>query len=99
MIPDDFTIESAEWSNDADRTACVSVREAVFVIEQQVPRDDEQDSFDAVSRHVLARDLQGNPIGTGRITPQHVIGRMAVAQSWRSQTSGIEYRRSAKRPS
>jgi predicted GNAT family N-acyltransferase len=88
MIPDDFTIESAEWSNDSDRTACASVREAVFVIEQQVPRDDELDSFDTVSKHVLARDLHGNPIGTGRVTPQHVIGRMAVAQNWRSHGVG-----------
>ena len=89
MIPDDFTIESAEWSNDADRTACASVREAVFVIEQQVPRADELDSFDAVSKHVLARDLQGTPIGTGRITPQHIIGRMAVTQGWRSRGVGV----------
>jgi predicted GNAT family N-acyltransferase len=88
MIPDNFTIESADWSNDDDRTACSSVREAVFVIEQQVPRDDELDSFDAVSRHVLARDLQGNPIGTGRLTSQHIIGRMAVAKEWRSRGVG-----------
>ncbi len=88
MIPDNFMIDAADWSNDADREACCAVREAVFTIEQQVPREDELDSFDPTARHVLARDLQGNPIGTGRLTTQHVIGRMAVDKAWRSRGVG-----------
>jgi predicted GNAT family N-acyltransferase len=88
MIPDDFIIDAADWSNDADRAACCAVREAVFTLEQQVPREDELDAFDPTARHVLARDLQGNPIGTGRLTTQHVIGRMAVDKAWRSRGVG-----------
>ncbi len=88
MIPDDFTIDAADWSNEADRAACMQVREAVFQLEQNVPREDEIDDFDPAARHVLARDLQGHPIGTGRLTTQHVIGRMAVDKAWRSRGLG-----------
>jgi predicted GNAT family N-acyltransferase len=88
MIPDDFTIDAADWSNDDDRAACMRVRETVFQLEQNVPRDDEIDDFDPTARHVLARDAQGNPIGTGRLTTQHVIGRMAVEQTWRAHGIG-----------
>ena len=88
MIPTDFTIDAADWSNDDDRAACMRVRETVFQIEQKVPREDEIDDFDPTARHVVARDMQGNPIGTGRLTTQHVIGRMAVDQAWRSRGLG-----------
>jgi predicted GNAT family N-acyltransferase len=88
MIPTDFSIEIADWNNDIDRGACLAVREQVFVIEQAVPREDERDEFDAISRHVLARDLAGNPIGTGRLTPKTVIGRMAVLSDWRGKQIG-----------
>lgn len=88
MIPTDFSIEIAEWNNTADRDACRSVRDCVFIDEQKVPREDEEDEFDVVSRHVLARDNSGNAIGTGRLTPQHMIGRMAVLRDWRGKHVG-----------
>jgi predicted GNAT family N-acyltransferase len=88
MIPADFTIEMADWSNPDDHDACCTVREQVFVVEQRVPREDEEDEFDARSRHVLARDLQGKPIGTGRMTADAVIGRMAVLKGWRGRQVG-----------
>ncbi|MEP6484299.1 MAG: GNAT family N-acetyltransferase, partial [Rudaea sp.] len=88
MIPTDFTIDFADWLNDDDRTACTAVREAVFTLEQKVPREDELDQHDARARHVVARDAQGTPIGTGRLTSEHVIGRMAVDKAWRSRGVG-----------
>ncbi len=88
MIPTDFTIELADWANERDRNACSAVREQVFIVEQQVPRDDEWDALDATSRHVLARDATGNPIGTGRLTPDGMIGRMAVLRDWRGKQIG-----------
>ncbi|HET8942363.1 MAG TPA: GNAT family N-acetyltransferase [Rudaea sp.] len=88
MIPTEFTIEIADWNNSSDRDACRSVRERVFVDEQRVPREDEEDEFDAGARHVLARDMAGNPIGTGRITLAHMIGRMAVLKDWRGRRVG-----------
>ena len=88
MIPTDFSIEIADWANERDRDACSAVREQVFIVEQQVPRDDEWDTLDATSRHVLARDAAGNPIGTGRLTPDGMIGRMAVLHDWRGKQVG-----------
>jgi predicted GNAT family N-acyltransferase len=95
MIPDDFTVEPIEWSNARDRTACRDVREEVFIVEQGVPHEDEWDAQDAVSRHVLARDLSGVPIGTGRLVPPDAtmaapahIGRMAVIRKWRAKGVG-----------
>ena len=64
------------------------VRETVFVQEQNVPLALEWDELDPLCRHVLARDAQGQPIGTGRLTPQHTIGRMAVLADWRGRGVG-----------
>ena len=88
MIPNDFTVSLADWSNDDDRTACELVRDQVFVIEQQVARDDDRDEFDARARHVLARDDAGNAIGTGRLAAGGMIGRLAVLRDWRGRRVG-----------
>lgn len=88
MIPTDFTVEIVDWSNESDRAACREVREQVFIVEQNVPREDEWDALDERSRHVLARDTQGNPIATGRLTPEATIGRMAVMKEWRGKQVG-----------
>lgn len=64
------------------------IREAVFIEEQGVPRELERDALDPLSRHVLARDASGNPIGTARLTPDHRIGRMAVLREWRGRGVG-----------
>lgn len=87
-IPDDFTVTTADWSADADREACKAVRELVFMVEQRVPAEDEWDEFDERSRHVVARDLTGNAIGTARLTPDAKIGRMAVLRDWRGRQVG-----------
>jgi predicted GNAT family N-acyltransferase len=88
MIPTDFSISPIDWNNEADREACRAVREQVFIIGQNVPREEEWDDLDAVSRHVLARDEAGSPIGTGRLTPERKIGRMAVLPEWRGKHVG-----------
>ena len=64
------------------------VRETVFVQEQQVPIEEEWDALDPQCVHVLARALDGTPIGTGRLTPEHKIGRMAVLGAWRGKGVG-----------
>ncbi|WP_342315292.1 GNAT family N-acetyltransferase [Lysobacter sp. FW306-1B-D06B] len=65
-----------------------AVRDIVFVQEQGVPVELERDALDPLCRHVLARDLQGRPIGTGRLTPDRRIGRMAVLPHWRNRRVG-----------
>ncbi|NUK52795.1 GNAT family N-acetyltransferase [Streptomyces lunaelactis] len=54
----------------ADREACFAVRNAVFVVEQQVPEEIEYDALDAEDAdtvHVLAVAADGLPLGTGRL--------------------------------
>ena len=85
-ISDDFSVIPASW--EADLAALRAVREQVFLVEQQIPPDEEWDALDAKSHHVLARDREGRPIGTGRLTPQHMIGRMAVLAEWRGKGVG-----------
>lgn len=64
-----------------------AVRKAVFIDEQGVPAEIEMDDLDPICRHVLAwRD--GVAVGTGRITPDGRIGRMAVIASCRGQGIG-----------
>ena len=86
MIREDFRVEPADWITDLD--ALRAVRDQVFVVEQGVPIEDEWDAFDARSRHVVARDTEDRPIGTGRLTPDRIIGRMAVLSEWRGRGVG-----------
>lgn len=65
-----------------------AVRGPVFVQEQNVPPELEQDACDPDCRHVLALDDDGLPVGTGRLTPQRTIGRMAVLKNWRGRGVG-----------
>lgn len=65
-----------------------AVREAVFVHEQQVPAEIELDPQDPLCQHVLALDAEERPIGTGRLTPDRRIGRMAVLAGWRGRGVG-----------
>lgn len=80
-----YTLREASYP--ADLELLRAVREPVFVVEQQCPLDEEWDEFDPVSRHVLALDAQGLPIGTGRLTPDRKIGRMAVLD--RARGTGV----------
>jgi predicted GNAT family N-acyltransferase len=88
VIRDDFTVETADWANDRDRTALTAVREEVFVREQNVPPEMELDEDDPRSLHVLARALDGTVIAAGRLTPAGQIGRMAVQKEWRKRGVG-----------
>ncbi len=82
----DFRVEPADYRVDfADLRA---VREPVFVVEQQVPIEEEWDELDPQCRHVIARDNNNTPIGTGRLTPERKIGRMAVVATWRGKGVG-----------
>ncbi len=71
----------------AEGEAIRRIRDEVFVDEQQVPRELEHDDQDARAVHVLAF-ARGAPIGTGRITLEGKIGRMAVLASHRGSGVG-----------
>jgi len=81
-----FTVREADFTVDLPHLR--AVREPVFVIEQLVPVELERDALDADCTHVLAFDGRNRPIGTGRLTPQRSIGRMAVLQEWRGHGVG-----------
>lgn len=79
-------MEIANW--DSDQQALRDIRTSVFIIEQQIPPEEEWDALDARSVHVLARDAAGLPIGTARLTPERMIGRVAVVKDWRGRGVG-----------
>ena len=82
----EFSVEDNSWSEL--QTAAQPIRETVFVQEQKVPQDLEWDEYDAPSRHAIARNAEGLPIGTGRLLPDGHIGRMAVLPDWRQREVG-----------
>ncbi|RAN81337.1 GNAT family N-acetyltransferase [Bacillus sp. SRB_336] len=84
-----FHVEVAEWSREDQRTILLDLRGIVFIQEQGVPEQRERDGLDPDCWHVLARDEAGRPIGCGRLTPAHKIGRMAVLQEWRGHGVGM----------
>lgn len=86
MSTPSWHIVVADWVRDRD--VLRHVRETVFVDEQHVPPDMEWDELDADADHVLALDDAGHPVGTGRLTSDHAIGRMAVLPTWRGRGVG-----------
>ncbi|HEY0197751.1 MAG TPA: GNAT family N-acetyltransferase [Rhodanobacter sp.] len=89
MKLEDFHIDIADWSRDRDREALQHIRQQVFVVEQHVPEARERDGIDPECWHVLAHDDAGQPIGCGRLTQAHKIGRMAVLREWRGRGVGV----------
>lgn len=79
-------IDLLDWTQAA--ALAMPLRERVFVVEQGVPPELELDEFDAVSRHAVARAIDGSVIATGRLLPDGHIGRMAVDAGWRNRGVG-----------
>lgn len=86
MTISNYYLEPANYATDF--AALREVRNLVFVVEQQIPPEVEFDEFDGQCHHFLARDLQGQPIGTGRLSPEGKLGRLAVVREWRHQGVG-----------
>jgi predicted GNAT family N-acyltransferase len=70
-----------------DRPLLQAIRRQVFILEQNVPEEEEWDSDDEVSVHVLATRKR-EPVGTGRLSPAGKIGRLAVLTEFRGQGIG-----------
>ena len=81
-----FVVEVIDFAIGRDDLQ--AIREVVFVQEQQVPAEMERDALDPQCVHVIARSADGMAIGTGRLTPDHRIGRMAVLRDWRGKGVG-----------
>ena len=82
-----FDAREAPFREDEERIA--AIRHQVFVEEQQVPVEIEQDGRDATAHHWLATDFDGRSIGTVRLLPDGQIGRMAVLPEYRRRGIGF----------
>ena len=74
-------IRIVDW--DSAAAELMAVRVAVFVVEQGVPPELEQDEHDATALHLLATTAEGRTIGTARLLDDGHIGRVAVMPDWR----------------
>lgn len=73
-----------------DFAACLALRVAVFVEEQGIPLESEEDAIDPVAIHLLAR-LDGTPVGTARLFTEGSaghIGRVCVLPQMRGTGLG-----------
>ena len=89
---DDVVVKLVE--TEAELEGAINVRMRVFVVEQQIPPEEELDDADATATHAIA--LQGGKVvGTGRMLLVDEddegtcrIGRLAVDQEWRRNGVG-----------
>ncbi|WP_223425170.1 GNAT family N-acetyltransferase [Tateyamaria pelophila] len=82
-----WTIERTD-----DLSACLAVRRAVFMEEQNVSEADEIDGLDGAALHLLAR-MDDRPVGTARILLSGDlarIGRVCVLKDARGLGLGAE---------
>jgi predicted GNAT family N-acyltransferase len=82
----------ASVARPADWPGIVALRTRVFVDEQGVPPEIEQDAADATAVHGVARDAAGVLVATGRLLLRDdgtaAIGRMATDASARGRGYG-----------
>ena len=75
----------SDWTQLKD--LATPLRRAVFVEEQSVPEEEEFDSFDSMSRHVVIA-ANNVALGTGRLAPDGRLGRISVAKGHRQKGLG-----------
>lgn len=91
VCPTTFEVRVAESSEE--RAQVFAVRTVVFVNEQQVPPEEEVDTYDASATHFLAQESStGRIIGAARLVDKGdgvgKIGRVAVLQTYRGRGVG-----------
>jgi predicted GNAT family N-acyltransferase len=82
---------AASVAGPGDRAEIAAVRTRVFVDEQGVPPEIEQDDADEDAVHVVSRDDSGRVVATGRLLLRGrtaAIGRMAADASARGRGHG-----------
>ena len=80
-------VRLADWNSDYDTIR--SIRNQVFVEEQGVPPEIEWDEYETSAQHFLVfhRD---KAVGTGRLTGEGKIGRMAILSDARGLGAGLQ---------
>lgn len=70
-----------------EKEAIRSIRDSVFIQEQQIDPEIEFDGLDSSAVHALVY-CDGNAVGTGRILSDGHIGRIAILKAYRGQGLG-----------
>lgn len=84
----DATIQQVNWREH--RKTLLSIRFEVFVREQGVPRELEEDEQDPAATHFLVLSGKLEPVATARLLPDGQLGRMAVRRPYRRQGIGSD---------
>jgi predicted GNAT family N-acyltransferase len=82
---------TASVATPADRPELGALRTRVFVDEQGVPPEIEQDAADETAVHAISRDAVGRVVATGRLLvtgSTATIGRMAADAAFRGRGHG-----------
>ncbi|GAB4058874.1 GNAT family N-acetyltransferase [Uliginosibacterium sediminicola] len=87
----ELSLQLGDWATLG--AEAYALRRAVFVIEQGVPPELEQDEFDILSLHAVLRDEAGTVLATGRLLPDGHIGRVAVRADCRGRGLGQQLMR------
>ena len=82
-----FSIQKVDW--ETHRSELLEIRIQVFVKEQSVPIEEEEDASDPGSIHIIVYSSSGQAAATGRLTPKGWIGRMAVLKEYRGLGLGL----------
>lgn len=80
-----FRVQSGHWDK-LDQDAKF-IRKQVFIIEQNIPEEEEWDDQDMISDHFVVYD-QDQPIATARLLQNNSVGRVAVLKAYRGQGIG-----------
>ena len=81
----DFKIISGTWQEL--QSDAMTIREHVFIQEQQISPEDEWDDEDAISLHFIVLD-HDQPIATARLLQNNSVGRVAVLKTSRGYGVG-----------
>ncbi|MBD3895793.1 GNAT family N-acetyltransferase [Halomonas sp. ML-15] len=79
-MSDATSIEQGDWEELGSEAG--EIRRIVFIVEQQVPENEEWDGRDTFCLHFLARH-EGRALGTARLLPDGHLGRVAVLEEGR----------------
>lgn len=86
MVGSGVRVELVAWAEAAEELR--ELRSAVFVSEQRVAPELEDDGLDPECLHAVVRDDAGRVVATGRLMPDGRIGRMAVRRELRGRGIG-----------
>ncbi|WP_436660206.1 GNAT family N-acetyltransferase [Acinetobacter sp. P1(2025)] len=80
-----FRVQSGHWNKLEQDVKFI--RKQVFIIEQNIPEEEEWDDQDMISDHFVVYD-QDQPIATARLLQNNSVGRVAVLKAYRGQGIG-----------